>query len=217
MQVIEVEPDEKTIMIYLPNFFETYDVKTRLFELEGWRGKSTIDVKRWAPPRLQRWSHLDFRPFHSKWSPSLDRWQPVEYEDWLLEFQTRVQADVELLGLQYGFTIPKINSVLINHYSDAKSSIHLHQDCIPEFGENPTIVTASFGACRTLDLVRVIPHEPGVFTVDSKNQHHNRSFPLEDCSLFIMAGTCQKYYAHTVAKVEHVSGSRISCIFRQHN
>jgi len=216
MQVFEVEPDEKTILIYLPNFFQAYNVKERLFEIDNWRGQSERDT-RWAPPRLQRWSHLESKPFHSKWDPRLDRWQPVEYEDWLLDFQTQFQADVEILSLVYKFKMPHINSVLINHYTDANSSIHLHQDCIPEFGSNPTILTASFGATRTLDLIRVIPRdEPGKFTIDTEKAYLNRCFDLEDGSLFIMAGTCQKYYAHTIAKTSEVSGSRISCIFREH-
>lgn len=216
--VSEQEGYDASTLVYVPKFFSDFgDVSKKLFELDDFRGKAEIDTKKWEPPRLHRWSHVDAKPFHKAWKPELTRWQHVDYTDWLLDFQNEVQKRVEELieELDLQIRMPKINSVGLNRYEDGNSSIHLHQDCIPEFGTNPTVILASFGGTRVLDVLRVTPIAGKKFVLNEDEEHLNHHFPLDDGSLFIMAGSAQTFYAHQIAKVEHAL-PRISCVFREH-
>jgi alkylated DNA repair dioxygenase AlkB len=219
-RVIDEVDNTKSIIYFDPNFYDDFKYPIELFNLQTWKGLSNFDIEhtKWEPPRLQIWSHLNKLSFHHKWN--FDRWQHTDYTDWLLKFQQdtfeKIQPVLKLFNSHYDIKLPNINSVLLNKYSDQNSSIHLHQDIIPEFGINPTIIAASFGETRTFNLIRVKKGINKLIPLEEE-KHLNMSFELSDKSLLIMAGSSQKYYAHEIPKTLVEKGVRISCIFREHN
>jgi alkylated DNA repair dioxygenase AlkB len=131
-------------------------------------------------------------------------------EPWLLEFQAQVQRMLAPLfeewNVNYDTKLPMINSALISLYRNSRDSIHLHQDTYESFGVDPTIVSASFGATRTLNFVRVAKIESEL----------DFSVLCEDGDLVIMAGSSQRYFAHEIKAQDAACGQRISVTFREH-
>lgn len=220
LYVICEKDETKSVIYFNPRFYSDPELSTykkHLFDLEDWKGKSIFDIQntKWKPPRLQRWSHLNKLDFHNKWN--YERWSHIDYPAWLLQFQNdtshNLQPVFETISQYANINVPKINSVLVNKYTDNNSSIHLHQDVIPEFGIDPTITTASFGATRQFNLKRFNK----ISGIIEEEKHLNLTFQLNEGSVLIMAGTCQKYYAHEIAKSLECTGTRISCVFRQHS
>jgi alkylated DNA repair dioxygenase AlkB len=101
------------------------------------------------------------------------------------------------------FQVPKINSCLINKYPCGENFIAPHRDSAISFGEKPTIIGLSIGNERKIDFVR-----------NDKTKVNDFSFDLESGSLFIMAGSSQKYYQHSIPK-EYCENVRYSFTFRE--
>lgn len=214
--IVDEVNGEQSIITYIPNFFTNIDdIQSRLFDLDFYGGSE--NDSHWTPPRKQVWYHTNGSKFCSSWK-DYNRWAPQPYPEWLLEFQNNIQqkfndyVDERKLNIH----IPRINSLLVNLYEDNKSSIHLHQDKISEFGDNPTVLIASFGEERTIDFVRVTPTDKK-FVINKDEWYLNKSIALKSGSLLVMGGACQKYYAHQIQKVEESVGKRVSCVFREHN
>jgi alkylated DNA repair dioxygenase AlkB len=207
------EDGTNSVIVHCTGFFKTpqfEDVAAKLFAITNFRGGDK-DTDLWMPPRLQRWHHLQNYAFHAKWPPTIERWQPVPYEPWLLHFQTQVQLSLSPLFAEMHVKqfakIPLINSALINLYRDSRDRIHLHQDTSDSFGVDPTIVCASFGSTRALNFVRLVKAEKEL----------DFSVLCEDGDLVIMAGASQRYFAHEIRAQEAACGQRISVTFREHN
>jgi alkylated DNA repair dioxygenase AlkB len=222
LYIVKEKDESFSIVYYHPTFFSEYDnVKKKLFELNDWKGVNQKSKNRWVAPRLQRWSHVDSKPFHV-WKKEFLRWNHVEYTDWLLQFQNDVSSMLQPLWIDIKnhvseFNIPVINSILLNKYRDGNDRIHLHKDHVSELGKDPTIVTASFGDSRIFSLVRVSPYNERHLIIDDNSSNLNIDIELVDKSLLIMAGACQRYYGHTIPQTDDVKGARISCTFREHN
>src|SRR5712692_4198817 len=79
------------------------------------------------------------------------------------------------------------NHVLVNRYRDGADSIGLHADDEPELGLDPIVATLSLGATRRFVLkprrARLGP---------------SHSLDVENGSLLVMGGTCQRHYVHGV-------------------
>ena len=208
----------QSTIYFNPNFFTgKLDIIDQLKTIDDWKGQSKFDKDNgnWIPPRLQRWSHMDGHNFHSKWDDSLDRWKHHEYTDWLLEFQSLTQeALIPIFELMPSAKIPNINSILLNNYLDGSNSISLHQDVIPEFGHNPTVILASFGATRRFNILHVERKDKSLIPIPSE---HNYSFDLQHGSLLIMGGECQQHFAHAIPKDLNITEQRFSCVLREHH
>jgi alkylated DNA repair dioxygenase AlkB len=174
--------------------------------------------QQWVPPRLQRWSHMSGLPFNKNWSPNFHRWQHVDYTDELFSLQSkvveRILKNAEIMSFVSKDSIVNINSCLLNLYRDHNDSIHLHQDHIPEFGIDPTIVCVSFGATRSFNLIRACRKQDGQFSTHSKN--NTLTFDLECGDLLIMTGSTQRFFAHEIPRSATPCGKRISATFRIH-
>lgn len=94
------------------------------------------------------------------------------------------------------------NSLLLNYYRDGQDSIGMHADDEPELGPLPVVGSISFGASRHF----VLRHVDGAT---------RQSFPLGGGAALIMAGTCQQYYRHGIAKTKKPVGARINLTFRR--
>ena len=172
--------------------------------------------------RLQRWHHHDNKVFCDKWKNNYDRWNPIPYDDWLLEFeqyaQDTIQKYVGDIITKFKGNALQFNSVLINKYCDGNHFIHAHRDSEEIFGNNPTIVSISFGATRQFILQRVHYDSNNPFSLkrNKDESHKDIVFNLESGSVVIMAGSSQKYYSHQVVRDENSHEARYNLTFRDH-
>src|SRR5690606_25566534 len=95
------------------------------------------------------------------------------------------------------------NSVLANFYRDGADSVGRHADDEPELGPQPLIATVSLGGARRVTLHRNDKTRPA-WRAD-----------LPGGSLFVMAGSCQRYWQHEISKTAKPVGGRISLTFRE--
>ncbi|MBA43106.1 MAG: alpha-ketoglutarate-dependent dioxygenase AlkB [Magnetococcales bacterium] len=101
----------------------------------------------------------------------------------------------KITGVDYNFC-------LINNYKDGSNSIGYHSDDEKELGDNPIIAGLSLGSARKI-------YFKSNKTKDVKilNLKHN--------SVFLMRGTTNKYWKHSIPKTTKPLGRRISLTFRK--
>jgi alkylated DNA repair dioxygenase AlkB len=95
------------------------------------------------------------------------------------------------------------NGILVNWYQDGSHYIGKHSDDEKDLIKNSPIYCFSFGSERK-------------FIVESKSKTNKKkhTFTLDNNSLTIMGGECQKYYTHAIPKTKKPLGSRISITIR---
>ena len=202
-----------TVIGYLPNAFSVDNISkitTWLKSNPNYQGTSYINDE-WPIPRTQVWYHIQNKYFCPSWKGIFPRWESHQYDDTLLEFQLLVQEIATQYlnewnnshSVQDHISIPNINSCLVNRYRNGQDSIKPHRDSVESFGEFPTIIGVSIGATRTLKLEEIL------------NKHSNFDFPLESGSIFIMAGSSQDQYYHSIIKEKNISQERFSLTFRE--
>jgi alkylated DNA repair dioxygenase AlkB len=94
------------------------------------------------------------------------------------------------------------NGVLLNRYRTGKDSVNWHSDDEPEFGHDPVIASASFGATRTFKLRH------------KKRKELKATVELMHGSLLIMRGGTQTNWVHQVPKTARPVGERLNLTFR---
>lgn len=94
------------------------------------------------------------------------------------------------------------NMMLINWYRDGNDYIGMHSDNESQMKIDTPVVTVSLGAERDFFLVE-------------KNSKKKQIFRLENNSVFVMGGTCQKTHKHGLPKRKNVKNYRISLTFRE--
>jgi hypothetical protein len=222
--ITKEKDDTYSIIIYIKNLIENTihdSVLQNLTDIKDndWRTGFVGDHQ---IRRLQRWHHHDNKIFCDKWANSYDRWNPVEYGEWLLDFEQYIEDNVEkLVGdiiTKFKGNSLKFNSALVNKYVNGSHFIHAHRDSEMIFGDNPTIVSVSFGATRQFVLRRVHydPDNPSKMTRNLDESHKTIELDLESGSIVIMAGSSQKYYSHEVVRDETCTESRYNMTFRDH-
>ena len=165
--------------------------------------------------RKQKWYQKDGKYFCSKWKYKYERWESHDYSESLLRVQGFIQDFVNTLDLQnLGIKTPTINSCLINKYRDGNDYIRPHQDTADTFGKQPTIVGLSLGETRKIVFKHMIYDESTRRVRPDKDVSKNFEFELESGSVFIMAGSSQKYFTHEIPREENKS-LRYSLTFRQ--
>jgi alkylated DNA repair dioxygenase AlkB len=220
MEILTTEDDgSKCFIKYIPRFLDSdyiYKITQGLKNNIYIGGETDYGNK---IPRVQRWMHNDDVPFSELWKQQFSRWQPQKYIPPIKELQDNL---IEMYHTRYLFpefvTIPEINSALVNKYRSGNDSISFHRDNLPEFGENPTIMIASFGETRTIQFRRVKYNRenPKSMKLDKDKQDQNFNIELEEGSLLIMGGATQKYYSHGIDK--HLTNNeRYSITFREHH
>ena len=94
-----------------------------------------------------------------------------------------------------------MNAVLLNLYEYGQHSNGWHADDEKELGQNPTIISISFGAVRK-------------FKIKHKTIPEKYDIMLENGSLLVMEGAFQHYWKHTLPKTAQKVGPRINLTFR---
>ena len=186
-----------SIFLYFPNFLSKNEINKLQNNLD------LLKFKTGDCPREQLWYHTSGTYFAEHWHHRYDRWKSEKYPQFLREFQNKIQKAIGNIHKQYpNISIPNINSCLINKYHDGTHSIKAHRDNEHSFGKYPTIVGLSLGASRNIKLQRL----------DNKKEE---LFPLENGSLYIMAGSLQEKYLHSIPKCT-CNDIRYSLTFREH-
>jgi alkylated DNA repair dioxygenase AlkB len=193
--------DKPTIFFYQDNVFTDDELifLRNLNYIDGTHNDKQIS-------RKQLWFQEDNKYFCPLWNKRLSRWVSNEYFENLKEIQNKIQKYIEKLDRETSFfkeneiVVPRINSCLINYYETGNDFIPPHKDTPISFGEYPTIVCISYGETRDMVL---------------KNNDEKYKFNLKSNSLFIMAGTSQKYYTHEILKSD-TKNARYSMTFREY-
>lgn len=98
----------------------------------------------------------------------------------------------------------KYNSCLLNLYHDGNEGMAWHSDGEKELVDNAAIASLSFGAERK-------------FSFKHKSSKEKIDVSLENGSLLIMAGECQKNWLHRLPATKKVHSPRINLTFRLMN
>ena len=173
--------------------------------------------------RLQKWFQQDGKYFCPKWKYRPYMWKSYKYDSKLLEIQNKTQQITKdiILHLRDTFNVyvktPTINSCLINKYRDGNDYIKPHRDTDLSFGPEPTIIGLSLGQSREICFKRRIfnPCDKPLSKLDRGKQDLNFKFNLESGSMFIMAGSSQRFFSHEIPKSDRNCDSRYSLTFRE--
>lgn len=108
-------------------------------------------------------------------------------------------ARVHLSG-HYG---KPFDSIGFNLYRDGSDSVAWHGDRERFVHEDPTVAIVSVGA-------------PRPFQMRPRGGGPSQSWLLGHGDLFVMGGACQHDWHHSVPKMAHAAGPRLSIMFRHH-
>jgi alkylated DNA repair dioxygenase AlkB len=203
------ENNSPSIFYYLPNFLNKQEQKELFDYLESTKNFIPTPKFKNGITRLQKWYQKDMKYFCSEWDKRYPQWESFEIDDKVSKLLTSIQKYIdeykELKEIR-GFNVPDINSCLINKYQTGEHYISPHKDCSISFGEEPTIIGLSIGVTRTIDFIPNIPEK----------NNKQFSFELESGSIFIMAGSSQKFYKHSIRRCEIIKDVRYSLTFREY-
>jgi alkylated DNA repair dioxygenase AlkB len=202
--------DTPSIFQYIPNFITKEEESKLKAYLDSTNDFIPSITHNFNISRLQKWYQVDKKYFCPLWKERYPHWTSFEIDDTVSNLINKVQVFVNEFGNEFssvnnldGFQIPKINSCLINKYPTGENFIAPHRDSAISFGETPTIIGLSIGNERKINFIR-----------NDKTKIDDFSFNLESGSIFIMAGSSQKYYQHTIPK-EYCDNVRYSLTFRE--
>ncbi|MCY4051697.1 MAG: alpha-ketoglutarate-dependent dioxygenase AlkB [Gammaproteobacteria bacterium] len=141
-------------------------------------------------PRLTAWyGDKDSQYRYSGCTHTPLRWIPI-----LTDIRTQIE---QVLSQSF-------NSVLLNLYRNGDDTMGRHSDDEKELGPEPVIASASFGGTRRM-----------VFHPRYGNPEKSFSVNLEDGSLFIMQGACQRKWKHSIPRTRRFVEPRINLTFRK--
>jgi alkylated DNA repair dioxygenase AlkB len=165
-----------------------YAAFSELCQTIPWKARElSIAGRRVMQPRLTSWHADDGVTYtYSGRTHHPQPWTPL---------LTTLRVAVE------GLSGAKFNSVLLNLYSDERSSIGYHSDDEPELGERPVIASLSLGAERE-------------FRFKSRRGEGLVKVPLTHGSVLIMRGDTQRNWVHGIEKSRRPCGKRINLTFR---
>ncbi len=198
--IINELDDTQSVFYYFPNFLDKQEEKDIFKYLEKTDDFMPNMKYNDGVSRLQKWHQIDNKYFCPIWKERYPHWSSFDIDDTVASLIKKMQ---EFITSVPNITIPQINSCLINKYPSGENFIALHRDSALSFGENPTIVGLSLGQTRNIDFIR-----------NDKDTSKNFSFTLESGSVFIMAGSSQRFYQHTIPK-EFCNNVRYSLTFRE--
>jgi hypothetical protein len=190
---------DSSIFYYIPEFIcsdERHHIVNKLKSIElipSYKYKNGVS-------RRQKWIHFEGKYFCSEWKVKYPQWESGKVEDFVLELKDKIENYIR--GLE-DIKKPQINSCLINSYVNGDNFIAPHRDCELAFGDKPTIIGLSFGETRKINFIHNI------------NNEKDFSFNLESGSLFIMAGSSQIDFKHSIKK-NNSQNERYSLTFREH-
>ena len=161
----------------------------RLLQEQNWPDNHYIVAGRqFTLPRLQTW-HADPGIKYS-YSNNL-----LETHSWT-SLLSDIRAKIELC-LDFSF-----NSVLVNWYRNGEDHVGWHADNERELGEQPFIVSLTFGAER-------------LFEFRNKKSLESGSMLLRNGTLLIMRPNFQRHWLHSVPIEKNLMAGRINLTFRK--
>jgi alkylated DNA repair dioxygenase AlkB len=110
-----------------------------------------------------------------------------------------IQGLIQLLNSYFPIDI---NSALVNIYQDGNNFMPFHSDDEKCLGDDPLILSLSFGASRT-------------FLIKGKKFPFSASTTLPSGSLLIMGGKMQRDYFHSIPKDINSKSPRVNITFRK--
>ena len=216
LTIIPENSNEYSIIMYFENIF----TKKELNLLENWLiNNNKLNNQNIGIKRKQIWFQRDGNYFCKDWINRFPRWESKNYDNVLDKLEIKIQKFInKTIDLNYpNVQIPKINSCLINKYSDNTDFIKPHRDTHLSFGLYPTIIGLSIGATRTLKLKRVLYKKDNIkLELDKTKQHLNKTIDLKHGSIFILAGSANKYFSHEIEKSDLHKKTRYSFTFREY-
>ena len=219
MVYINEKDGSQSIFYYIHNFINNSEIEDIYNHLETMdKFQNNYNYTKDKVIRSQKWFQKDSRYFCEKWDYRFDRWKAFSYTHKLSEFQDMVIERLKELQLEHiGISIPNINSCLINRYNDGSNRIRHHRDTDKAFGTSPTIIGISLGATRVIEFKRVLYNGSNkqLSKKDKKTQYMNFKMKLESGSMFIMAGSSQKYWTHGILADHDVVDRRYSLTMRE--
>ncbi len=116
-----------------------------------------------------------------------------------------------------------IQAYLINKYANGTQKINHHSDDEPNLGDQPVIVSVSFGESRRFELKAMTDTQrqkqcKAKHRLFIPNPNYKcRVIPIElrDGDVLVMAGSTQEFFTHALPPSKN-SGSRINITFRPH-
>jgi alkylated DNA repair dioxygenase AlkB len=176
----------------IEDFYAVADCKRiyqRLLQEQNWPDNHYIVAGRqFTLPRLQTW-HADPGVKYS-YSNNL-----LETRSWT-SLLSDIRAKIELY-LDFSF-----NSVLVNWYRNGEDYVGWHADNEPELGEQPFIVSLTFGAER-------------LFEFRHKKSLESGRVLLRSGTLLIMRPNFQHHWLHSVPIEKTLMEGRINLTFRK--
>jgi len=191
--------DHPSVFIYKPGFLSTHEQS----EYIKWMNRMDDfcickNYNNTGVMRYQKWYQKNGEYFCRSWKDRLARWESFEYDDILQKIENKVRTETyKLLNQNIEF-----NSCLINRYDNGSNYIRKHRDSKESFGEYPTIVGLSFGGTRQINFTRFVYNINKPSSTKEDKEFQNFGFTLEPGSIFIMTGSSQKYFGHSIPKTE---------------
>lgn len=205
-RVIKEKDNDDSIFYYIPNYLNIYKQNNLLFYLDNINDFIPSFKFNNGISRYQKWYNIDKKYFCPLWKVRYPQWNSFEIDDTINKLIIDIQKYINNFD---DINIPIINSCLINKYPKGENFIAPHRDSILSFGEKPTIIGLSIGETRNIDFIR-----NDNYNNDNNDNNDNFSFTLHSGSIFIMAGSSQIYYKHTIKK-SYCNDVRYSLTFRE--
>ena len=179
-------------LYYLPEIFNAEE-SAILFETirteTSWNQQSIkIYGRKVMQPRLTSWVA----------DPEIN----IRYSGITMEPNPWTESLLKIKKISEEKTNQDFNGVLLNYYRDGQDTMGWHSDDEKELGENPIIVSISFGETRD-------------FQIKHKEQKTLKlNLALEKGSMLIMGGKSQSCWSHAVPRRTRVKDARINLTFR---
>ena len=119
---------------------------------------------------------------------------PDHWNELLLEIKKYVEQYIKF----------QFNSVLLNEYPNGKVGMGWHSDNERELGIDPIIASLNFGANRD-----------SIFKHKTDKSFENIKIHLKNGSLFLILGSTQQHWKHSLPKRLKVREPRINLTFRK--
>ena len=200
MNLFASEKDKESILlplldgdvIYYPNFFSSEEAsvyfKMLKDKVEWQQDDIKLFGKTYKQPRLTALYGSNEKPY----SYSGITMFPKPFISILKEIKQKIEKISEV----------QFTTALLNLYRDGNDSNGWHSDNEKELGQNPVIVSISFGADR-------------VFQLRYKHDKKGRAnILLENGSLLLMKGRTQENWQHQIPKSKKITEPRINITFR---
>ncbi len=219
IKIFQEDNYSNSIFCYIPNVLSLKEQKNLLNYINNNNNfKYNPSYTNSKNGRLQKWFQEDKKYFCPKWKKHYNWWCSFEYDKTIKYLQNIIQTFINTNKIinKYNIKKPKINSCLLNKYRNGNDYISPHRDTILSFGEEPTIIGLSLGQTRQINFKRVIinNYSKSLSNLDKNKQDLNFSFELESGSIFIMAGSSQRFFSHSIPK-SNTHNIRYSFTFRE--